>query len=75
MTQNKIPLAEFSKMIPEEDEIKQLEVLKVTEVSLREFLLQNHGNISATGEPNLMIYGGVRFGEEWFAEIMEKLSA
>jgi len=70
-----IPLAEVHTRVPEEDEIKQLEVLKVTEVSLREFLLKNHGNISATGEPNLLMYGEVRFGEEWFAEMMGKLSA
>ena len=75
LTRLTIPLAEVHRRVPEEDEIKQLEVLKVTEVSLREFLLMKNGNISATGEPNLLMYGGVRFGEEWFAEMMGKLSA
>src|SRR6266571_5901927 len=68
-----IPLVEVHNRIPEEDEIKQLEMLKVTEAELREFLLKNHGNISATGEPNLLMYGGVRFGGEWFEKMMRYL--
>ena len=68
-----IPLVEIQNRIPEEDEIKQLEMLKVTEAELREFLVKNHGNISATGEPNLLMYGGVRFGREWFEKMMRYL--
>jgi 8-oxo-dGTP pyrophosphatase MutT (NUDIX family) len=68
-----IPLAEVHNRIPEEDEINQLETLKVTEAELREFLVKNHGNISATGEPNLLMYGGVRFGRAWFDEMMRYL--
>jgi hypothetical protein len=70
LTQLKIPLAEVHKRVPEEDEIKQLESLFVTKESLRDFLLKNHGNISATGEPNLLMYGGVRFGEGWLGEMV-----
>jgi 8-oxo-dGTP pyrophosphatase MutT (NUDIX family) len=70
LTQLNIPLAEVHNRIPEEDEIKQLETLFVTKESLRDFLLKIHGNISATGEPNLLMYGGVRFGEWWFEEQM-----
>jgi 8-oxo-dGTP pyrophosphatase MutT (NUDIX family) len=74
LTRLTIPLAEvLHRRVPEEDEIKQLEVLKVTKESLREFLLKNHGNISATGDPNLLTYGGVRFGEGWFGEVMRQL--
>jgi 8-oxo-dGTP pyrophosphatase MutT (NUDIX family) len=73
LTRLTIPLTEVYRRVPEEDEIKQLEVLKVSEVSLREFLLKNHGNISATGEPNLLLYGGVRFGEQWFEEMLRYL--
>jgi len=69
-----IPLAEVHRRVPEEDEIKKLEVLKVTKESLREFLLKNHGNISATGEPNLLLYGGVKFGERWLEEMMGYLN-
>ena len=68
-----IPLAEVQNRVPEEDEIKQLETLFVTKDSLRDFLLKNHGNISATGEPNLLMYGGVRFGEKWFEEMLRYL--
>ncbi|MGZ3626099.1 MAG: NUDIX domain-containing protein [Ktedonobacteraceae bacterium] len=68
-----IPLAEVHNRIPEEDEIKQLETLFVTKVSLRDFLLKNHGNISATGEPNLLMYGGIKFGDKWFKEMMKDL--
>ncbi len=58
---------------PEEDEIKELLTLKVDEKSLREFIEHHHGNISATGEPNLLLYGAWKFGEEWFVEVMAKL--
>jgi hypothetical protein len=74
LTRLSIPLGEVLKRVPEEDEIKQLEMLKVTEEGLREFIVMNHGNISATGEPNLLMYGGVRFGEEWLGEMIEYLS-
>jgi hypothetical protein len=73
LTRLNIPLAEVYQRVPEEDEIKRLESLFVTDESLRDFLIKNHGNISATGEPNLLMYGGVRFREEWFEEVMGKL--
>lgn len=65
LTRLHISLAEVKTRVPEEDEIKQLETLFVTERSLREFLLENRGNISATGEPNLLLYGELRFGKQW----------
>jgi hypothetical protein len=74
LTRLVIPLAEVHNRIPEEDEIKYLETLFVTKESLRDFILQNHGNISATGEPNLLMYGGLRFGEVWFEEMMGQLA-
>jgi 8-oxo-dGTP pyrophosphatase MutT (NUDIX family) len=74
LTQLNIPLVEVYQRVPEEDEIKRLESLFVTKESLRDFLLKNHGNISATGEPNLLMYGGVRFGEEWFEKLMGRLN-
>jgi ADP-ribose pyrophosphatase YjhB (NUDIX family) len=61
--------------IPEEDEIKQLRSLQVTPENLREFLLENHGNISATGEPNLLMYGGWKFGEGWFDDVQHSISS
>ena len=74
LTSLTIPLTEIHNRIPEEDEIKQLETLFVTKESLRDFLLRKHGNISATGEPNLLMYGSVRFGGEWFEEMMRQLN-
>jgi len=73
LTKLNIPLAEVYKRVPEEDEIKQLLSLEVTPEGLREFVVKNHGNISATGEPNLLMYGGVRFGESWFGEVIGRL--
>jgi len=58
---------------PEEDEIKELHTLHVTPESLRAFITNNHGNISATGEPNLLLYGARKFGEAWFEDIMAKI--
>ena len=37
--------------------------------------LNNHGNISATSEPNLLMYGGLRFEEEWWEEMMREISS
>ncbi len=74
LTSLSIPVSEVQNRIPEENEIKQLEMLKATDSELRKFLIQNHGNISATGEPNLLMYGGVRFGKSWFEETIRQLS-
>ncbi len=66
LTRLNISLAEvLHHRTPEEDEIKQLRPLQVTSESLREFILVNHGNISATGEPNLLLYGEWKFGKKW----------
>ena len=73
MTRLNIPWQEVLTREPEEDEIKQLQSLRVTQESLKEFILRHHGNISATGEPNLLMYGGLRFGEGWFGEVMRRI--
>ena len=65
LTRLHISLAEVKTRTPEEDEIKQLETLYVTEQSLRDFIMRNHGNISATGEPNLLLYGELLYGKQW----------
>jgi len=75
LTRLNIPLVEVRKRIPEEDEIKELLSLAVTSESLRDFVLSNHGNISATGEPNLLMYGGVKFGKGWFEGVMGELGS
>ncbi len=59
---------------PEEDEIKELLTLHITPESLRAFIINNHGNISATGEPNLLLYGAQKFGEAWFEDSMKGIS-
>jgi 8-oxo-dGTP pyrophosphatase MutT (NUDIX family) len=59
---------------PGDDEVKQLLALKVTAESLREFIVYNHGNISSTGEPNLLLYGKWKFGVPWFDKVMESIS-
>jgi 8-oxo-dGTP pyrophosphatase MutT (NUDIX family) len=73
LTRLNIPLSTVLTRTPEEDEIKQLHTLYVTAESLREFIVAHHGHISATGEPNLLLYGKVRFGEAWFDEVMKRL--
>lgn len=73
LTQLRIPLAEVLQRKPADQEIKTLETLYVTPESLRTFILEHHGNISATGEPNLLFYGAQKFGEEWFTEIMGRI--
>lgn len=70
LTRLNIPLAEVLTREPEEDEIKQLHTLQVNAESLRDFIISHHGNISATGEPNLLMYGEWKFGQAWFQEMM-----
>lgn len=74
LTRLNIPLEQVYRRVPEENEIQQLLSLYITKGSLRHFVLANHGNISATGEPNLLMYGGVKFGEEWLGEVMGRLN-
>jgi hypothetical protein len=75
LTRLNIPLEEVYRRVPEEKEIQQLLSLYITKGSLQHFVLANHGNISATGEPNLLMYGALRFGEEWFEEVIRRLSS
>ncbi len=74
LTRLHIALAEVFTRTPEDDEIKQLRSLAVTAERLRAFLIENHGNISATGEPNLLLYGAWKYGERWLEEVMGLLS-
>lgn len=73
VTRLTISLDEVRTRVPEDDEIQQLLALSVTPESLRDFLLNNHGNISATGEPTLLLYGALRFGEAWFKHCLTNL--
>jgi 8-oxo-dGTP pyrophosphatase MutT (NUDIX family) len=73
LTRLSILLAEVQMRTPEDDEVQQLLSLAVTAESLRDFVLKYHGNISPTGEANLLMYGAVKFGEEWFEEVMGRL--
>src|SRR6266568_557883 len=68
-----IELAEVLGCVPEDDEVKELLALAATAAGVRDFVLSHHGNISATGEPNLLMYGAVRFGEGWFEEVVGRV--
>jgi 8-oxo-dGTP pyrophosphatase MutT (NUDIX family) len=74
LTRLNISLAEVHTRQPEDDEIQHLRSLAITAESLRTFLLEHHGNISATGEPNLIMYGGWKFGQEWYEDVMRQLT-
>lgn len=73
LTQLHITLDEVRQREPEDREIKHLHSLYVTAASLHDFIAQHHGNISATGEPNLLLYGKLKFGNEWFERIMTQI--
>jgi len=73
LTELNIELAEVRGRVPEDDEVKELLALAATAEGLRDFVVSHHGNISATGEPNLLMYGAVRFGEGWFEEVAGRL--
>lgn len=74
LTRLHISLAEVRKRQPEDDEIQHLLSLPITAESLRAFLLAHHGNISATGEPNLILYGRWKFGVIWYEDVMKQLT-
>lgn len=73
LTRLRIPLAEVQTRVPEEQEIQQPHSLHVTRESLTNFLRTHHGNISPTGEPNLLLYGALLYGEAWFEEMIETM--
>ncbi len=73
LTQLHITLDEVRRREPEDREIKHLHSLYVTPASLHDFIMQHHGNISASGEPNLLLYGKLKFGDQWFERVMEQI--
>lgn len=73
LTRLNISLATIRTRTPLDREIKQLRSLYISAESLRAFILEQHGNISATGEPNLLMYGAWKFGETWFEEMIKQL--
>lgn len=73
LTRLAIPLATALTRLPRDGEIKRLHSLPAHAEQLRAFLLQNHGAISATGEPNLLLYGAKKFGEAWLEEVLSAI--
>ncbi len=70
VTRLNIPLTALSKRKAEDNEVKELQMLRVTATTLKESLLANHGNISPTGEAALILYGTWKFGAGWFEDVM-----
>jgi len=70
-----ISLAEVRARVPEDDEVQRLLAMHATADTLRDFILTNHGHISATGEPAFLMYGAERFGEVWLSAIMDALAS
>ncbi|HEY7419678.1 MAG TPA: NUDIX hydrolase [Ktedonobacteraceae bacterium] len=69
-----IPLAVvMHERTPEDQEIRHLQSLQITAPQLRNFIIQHHGNISPSGEPNMLLYGAYRFGPSWFTEVMNSI--
>lgn len=76
LTRLNIPIATVRQRIPEDGEIKELHTLQVTAESLRAFILRYHGPyLSTTGEPNLLLYGGWKFGTDWFEDTLKHLKS
>jgi ADP-ribose pyrophosphatase YjhB (NUDIX family) len=75
LTQLKISLATVLARTPLDREIKKLRSLHISSESLRNFILEHHGNISPTGEPNLLLYGEWKFGEEWLRDVLGQIGS
>ncbi|GCE04974.1 hypothetical protein KDAU_23030 [Dictyobacter aurantiacus] len=74
LTRLRISLEEVRRRKPEDGEIKTLHTCPGEPTSLAQFILQHHGNISATGEPNLLLYGQLCYGDDWFDAITSSIS-
>ncbi len=74
VTRLNIPLTTVSKRKPEDNEVKELRMLRVTAASLKESILTHHGNISPTGEAALILYGSWKFGVGWFDDVMSEIA-
>ncbi|MBI2864026.1 MAG: NUDIX hydrolase [Chloroflexi bacterium] len=51
-------------------EVRHLESIADKPEALRAFILVNHGNISATGEPCLLLHGKRHFGSIWYRVLL-----
>lgn len=74
LTRLHISLDEVQQRKPEDSEIKKLHTWRSDAEHLAQFILQHHDNISATGKPNLLLYGQMRYGDDWFAAISSSIS-
>jgi len=54
-------------------EVHDIELIHDSESELSNFIFYNHGNISATGEPCLLLYGKYKYGESWYKDIVQKI--
>ncbi len=70
VTRLNIPLTTLTKRKPEDNEVQELQMLRVTATTLKESITVNHGNISPTGEGALILYGTWKFGAGWFEDVM-----
>ncbi len=70
VTRLHIPLTTLSKRKPEDNEVKELRMLRVNATTLKESIQTNHGNISPTGEAALILYVTWKFGAGWFEDVM-----
>jgi 8-oxo-dGTP pyrophosphatase MutT (NUDIX family) len=70
VTRLNIPLTMLARRKPEDNEVKELQMLRVNATTLKASIQANHGNISPTGEAALILYGTWKFGAGWFEDVM-----
>ncbi len=70
VTRLNIPLTTLSRRKPEDNEVKELRMLRVNATTLKDSIQANHGNISPTGEAALILYGTWKFGAGWFEDML-----
>jgi hypothetical protein len=54
-------------------EIEQLDFIEDSSDDLARFIVFNHGNIVATGEACMLLYGNDRYGEAWYNDTLQSL--
>jgi 8-oxo-dGTP pyrophosphatase MutT (NUDIX family) len=69
-----LPFRQIQKIKSTDNEIHKLDFIPDNKDQLTNFISENHGNISATGEAALLLYGKGIYGKSWFENILKLIN-
>ena len=65
----KMSFGQVARRVPRDGEVLELESVGADSAALGAFLLENHGNLTPSGEACLTLYGAWRHGDDWRASL------